>query len=70
MPNAALHYRPTPALVAPEYRSQYEQGMRALVEESGAERATAKGRLTRAPCGCPTAIAFARSKCASASPTA
>lgn len=48
VPNAALHYRPTLALVAPEYRSQYEQGMRsASVEESGAERAT-KGRLTRA----------------------
>lgn len=49
VPNAALHYRPTLALVAPEYRSQYEQGMRsASVEESGAERATTKGRLTRA----------------------
>jgi HlyD family secretion protein len=48
VPNAALHYRPTLALVAPEYRSQYEQGMRsAAAEEAGAERA-AKGRLTRA----------------------
>ena len=49
VPNAALHYRPTLALVAPEYRSQYEQGMRsAAVDETGAEHATAKGRLTRA----------------------
>jgi HlyD family secretion protein len=48
VPNAALHYRPTLGLVAPEFRSQYEQGMRsASVEETGAER-PAKGRLTRA----------------------
>jgi HlyD family secretion protein len=49
VPNAALHYRPTLALVAPEYRSQYEQGMRsASVDETGAEHTPAKGRLTRA----------------------
>jgi HlyD family secretion protein len=49
VPNAALHYHPTVALVAPEYRAQYEQGMRsAAVDELGSEHAPAKGRLIRA----------------------
>ena len=47
VPNAALHYRPTLALVAPECRSQYEQGFRRAADDVGTERA-AKGRLTRA----------------------
>jgi HlyD family secretion protein len=47
VPNAALHYRPTLALVAPECRSQYEQGLRRAADDASSERAT-KGRLTRA----------------------
>jgi HlyD family secretion protein len=47
VPNAALHYRPTLALVAPEFRASYEQGLRRASDDVGAER-SAKGRLTRA----------------------
>jgi HlyD family secretion protein len=50
VPNAALHYRPQAALVAPEYRALYEQGLRRATAEDGtpAPEATAKRRLTRA----------------------
>jgi HlyD family secretion protein len=51
VPNAALHYRPTPALVAPEYRTLYEQGLRrASADEAspeGTAEHTGKKRLTR-----------------------
>jgi HlyD family secretion protein len=47
VPNAALHYRPALAMVAPEYRSSYEQGLRRAADDAGADRGT-KGRLTRA----------------------
>ncbi len=49
VPNAALHYRPSSlALVAPEYRSQYEQGLRRATTEEGAAEHTNKKRRTRA----------------------
>jgi len=35
VPNAALHYRPHPGLVAPEYRAAYEQGLRRATAEDG-----------------------------------
>jgi HlyD family secretion protein len=49
VPNAALHYRPQLAIVAPEYRSQYEQGLRRSTAEDGTPvEPTAKRRTTRA----------------------
>jgi hypothetical protein len=49
VPNAALHYRPTPALVAPDHRALYEQGLRRATAEDGtAAEPSAKKRLTRA----------------------
>ncbi len=48
VPNAALHYRPTLAVVAPEYRSAYEQGQRRSTTEEGVAEHATKGRLTRA----------------------
>jgi HlyD family secretion protein len=47
VPNAALHYRPQPAQVAPDHRALYEQGLRRATAE-GAPEPSAKGRLTRA----------------------
>jgi hypothetical protein len=48
VPNAALHYRPQAALVAPEYRAVYEQGLRRATVEEGAPVPSTKGRRTRA----------------------
>jgi HlyD family secretion protein len=50
VPNAALHYRPQPAQVAPEFRAVYEQGLRRATAEDGtpAPEPSAKRRLTRA----------------------
>jgi HlyD family secretion protein len=48
VPNAALRYRPQSALVAPEYRAAYEQGLRRKVAEDGTPEAPAKERHTRA----------------------
>jgi HlyD family secretion protein len=49
VPNAALHYRPQVALVAPEYRLQYEQGLRRSTTEDGTPvEPTTKKRKTRA----------------------
>lgn len=48
VPNAALQYRPQPALVAPEYRAVYEQGLRRATVEEGAPVPSAKGRRIRA----------------------
>jgi HlyD family secretion protein len=48
VPNAALHYRPQLALVAPEHRALYEQGLRRATTEEGAPEPSAKRRHTRA----------------------
>jgi len=48
VPNAALHYRPQPGLVAPEYRAVYEQGLRRATAEEGAPEPATKRRHTRA----------------------
>jgi HlyD family secretion protein len=48
VPNAALHYRPQPAMVAPEHRALYEQGLRRATAEDGTPEPSAKRRLTRA----------------------
>jgi HlyD family secretion protein len=48
VPNAALHYRPQLALVAPEHRALYEQGLRRATTEDGAPEPSAKRRHTRA----------------------
>jgi HlyD family secretion protein len=48
VPNAALHYRPQAALVAPEYRAVYEQGLRRATVEEGAPVPSTKGRRIRA----------------------
>jgi HlyD family secretion protein len=48
VPNAALHYRPQPALVAPEYRALYEQGLRRATADEGTAEHQGKKRLTRA----------------------
>jgi len=46
VPNTALRYRPQLALVAPEHRAVYEQGLRRFTAEGG--EPSAKERLTRA----------------------
>jgi HlyD family secretion protein len=48
VPNAALHYRPQLAQVAPEFRAIYEQGLRRATAEDGTPEPSAKRRLTRA----------------------
>jgi HlyD family secretion protein len=48
VPNAALHYRPQLALVAPEHRALYEQGLRRATTEEGASEPSTKRRHTRA----------------------
>ncbi len=69
VPNAAvLTYRPTLALVAPEFRSQYEQGLRRAADDIGSSVPPKAGsRATRS--GCRTATASDPSKCGCASPT-
>jgi HlyD family secretion protein len=47
VPNAALHYRPQVALVAPDHRALYEQGLRRATTEDAPEPASKK-RHTRA----------------------
>ena len=46
--NAALHYRPSPSLVAPDHRALYEQGLRRATAEDGTPELSSKKRLTRA----------------------
>jgi HlyD family secretion protein len=48
VPNAALHYRPQPAQVAPDHRALYEQGLRRATAEDGTPEPSAKKRTTRA----------------------
>jgi HlyD family secretion protein len=48
VPNAAVHYRPQAALVAPEHRSLYEQGLRRATVEDGTPDTSAKRRHIRA----------------------
>jgi HlyD family secretion protein len=48
VPNAALHYRPQVALVAPDHRALYEQGLRRATTEDGASEPSSKKRHTRA----------------------
>jgi HlyD family secretion protein len=48
VPNAALRYRPQAALVVPECRAAYEQGLRRHVAEDGSPEAPTKERHTRA----------------------
>jgi len=46
--NAALHYRPQPAQVAPDHRAHYEQSLRRATAEDGTPEPAAKKRTTRA----------------------
>jgi HlyD family secretion protein len=48
VPNAALHYRPQPAMVAPEHRALFEQGLRRATAEDGTPEPSTKRRRTRA----------------------